>query len=241
MSLNKYMRESGIKSILTNKNNLLVVLLLVTTIGQVMGQKKQPFMGVLEYKITVRDTAMSSLIPDNRMIIYTNDTITRSENFTQQLGMQATIRHIEKNKSYLLLNTGFGKFAIQTDLSAQKGDTTRVSKYTFKKKCFKKKILGYRANRVLANHPNFEEPIEFLYLKNIDVKYNNTFEHLPGLPVRYSVYTTDATFDYELVRINEYKPNRDLFGVPSDYERVSFDDFLDRMLESQGGSKEIPE
>ncbi len=197
--------------------------------------QKGKFTGVLEYKITVRDTAMQALIPENRMIVYTNDTIVRTENFTQQLGMQVTIRHIEKNKSYLLLDSPVGKFAIQADLSIKKNDSTSTNKYTFEKKCFKRKVLGRKANRILASHPEFDEPIEFLYFKDIDKKYHNTFEGIPGLPVRYSVYTTDATFDYELIRINEYSPNRDLFGIPSDYERVSFDDFLEKMLESQEG------
>ena len=98
MSLNNYMREASIKAVLFTKINILIVLLTTVSIQQVVAQKDRSFIGVLEYKITVRDTAMRSLIPENRMILYTNDTIVRMENFTQQLGMQATIRHIEKKQ-----------------------------------------------------------------------------------------------------------------------------------------------
>src|SRR3989338_6114616 len=75
-----------------------------------LAQSKTSFTGMLEYKITVRDTSLRNFFPDNTMAIYTNDTVVRQENYTPQLGQQVNIRHIEKNKSYLLLQTDFGKF-----------------------------------------------------------------------------------------------------------------------------------
>lgn len=202
--------------------------------------QKGQFIGMLEYKITARDTALQALYPENKMLLYTNDTIVRVENFTSQLGKQVTLRHIEKNKSYLLLSTAFGNFAIQTDLNKQP-DSTKISKYTFEKKCFKRKIAGRKANRIIASHEDFKEPIEFWYFKDIDSKYHDTFEGIPGLPVKYSVATPDVIYDYELVKVLEYTPDRDLFGVPSDYERISFDDFLDKLIQSKGQSSEQPE
>jgi len=240
MPFHNCMRQSLIKATLLNKAVLLFGLIMLLNIGDSIAQKGKSFTGLLEYKISSRDTALRNILPDNSMYIYTNDTITRMENFTDQLGMQVTIKHMEKNKSYLLLNTVAGKFAIQTDLSAQ--DTSKYkNKYTFRKKLFKRKFLGMKANRIMASHPDLEEPIEFLYFKKISGKYNSTFEDFPGLPVRYSVVTADGVIDYELVKINPYTPNRDLFGVPSDFERVTFDEFLSRMIESKNGGEIIPD
>lgn len=229
----------------TSRISLMILLFIsITSSGIVIAQKYKPFTGMFEYKISARDTSMKDYLPNYPMMVYTNDTIVRTENFTSNLGVQVVIRHIEKNKSYLLLNTRIGKFAIQTDHSVkpEKIDTTNSGKkFTFKKKCFKRKILGRKANRIHAYHPDMEEPIEFLYFKKVSHEYNNIYEEIPGLPVRYSVVTADGILDYELVKINEYNTNRDLFGIPSDYERVSFDEFLDRMLAPENQQTISPE
>lgn len=213
----------------------------IIAIGNILiAQKSDPFLGMLEYKITPRDSAMKHIIPESIMILYTNDTISRMENQTNQLGKQIVIRHMKKNKSYLLLETELGKFAIQTDLS--KVDTVSAeSKYIFKKKICRTKILGKKANRVLVSHPSFEEEIEFLYFKDISNKYNNVFDELNGLPVKYSIASADGVLNYQLIRINRFIPDRNLFGIPSDYERVSFDEFLDKMLARENEKLISPE
>ena len=216
-----------LKAITTHAKLTLLAIVLITSVLDLSAQKNQePFIGLLEYKISARDTALKDMLPAYPMVIYSNDTIIRKSNFTDQLGIQVVIQHMIMNKSYLLLEAAQGKYAIQTDLSKTKSDTM-PSKYTFKKKCFKKKILGMKAKRVMASHPDFEEPIEFLYFKNRANKYNPIFNEMPGLPVKYSVYTPDGILDYELVKMTEYTPDRNLFGIPSDYQRVSFDEFLE--------------
>jgi hypothetical protein len=187
---------------------------------------------MLEYKISVRDTSLRQILPDNTMIMYTNDTISRTENFTSSLGKQAMIRNMELDKAYILLETPIGKFAIQRPSMRDSIQTT--SKYVLKKKWGKRKILGMKAKRLMVQHPSFEEPIEFLYLKNFSNKYLNNFEESPGLLVKFSVVTPDAVLDYELVRFNQHTPSRDLFGVPSDFQRVSLDEFVELMLQTEG-------
>lgn len=205
-------------------------LFVLTISTNVLSQKQEVFTGMLEYKITMRDTAMQKLIPENKMIVYTNDTITRTENFTNQLGKQVAIKHMILNKSYLLLETHAGKFAIPTDHST---DTTKKeSDYTYQKLKGKRKILGMKAKRVLVNHPDFEEPMELLYLKKIPNKYLNMYEGSPGLLVKFSILTADGIMDYELVRFNEYTPEKDLFGIPSDYERITLDELINRLIPS---------
>lgn len=202
-------------------------------------QEKGRFTGMMEYKITVRDTSLRAFYPDNNMFVYTNDTIVRTENYTAQLGFQVNIHHLEKNKAYLLLDNDLGKFAIASDYNALKNsDTTGYrTKYHFQKKGGTKKVLGRKVKRMLVTHDDSKEIFEFWYDKSISPKYNNIFPEMKGLPVEYSVITPDAVLDYRLVRISEYVPDRDLFGIPSDFERITFDEFIDRMLQQQ----EVPE
>lgn len=211
---------------------LLAVLLLSSTVG--FTQKFKGFSGLLEYKITAEDTSLASLYPETRMVIYTNDTIVRMENQTSSLGRQVTIRHAEKQKAYQLLETEFGKFAIKADLTDKTDSIPASDRYTFDKKCKREKILGKKAILYEVNQEAYNAPKNFLFYKNYSNKYLNTFEEVPYLPVVYYVITYDVILKYELVRMSEYAPNRDLFGIPSDYERVTFDEFLDKYLEFKG-------
>lgn len=209
----------------------LVIITLILINSNAIAQKTQRFTGMLEYKISVHDTAMRSLFPENSMIIYSNDTITRIENFTSQLGKQVVLRHMELKKSYLLLDTQAGKFAIRTDESKTKQDSTVAKReFTFAKKGGKRKIVNRKAKRMMVSHPEFETPIEFLYFKKISNKYSTFYTEMPGLPVKFSVPTADGIVDYELVKMSQYTPNHDLFGVPSDHQLVTFDEFLEKMV-----------
>lgn len=198
-------------------------------------KQKDPFIGAAIYKISPRDTSLNDLIPTSQFIIISNDTIVRTESATEQLGLQITLRHLEQNKSILLLNTEIGKFAIQTDLNkedstAPQKDSTNSNLFTFKKKQKKRKICGKKANTMMVSHPAFDEDIEFLYFKDFSNKYTNFYPELPGLPVRFSVITIDGILDYELIDFKEFTPERDLFGVPSDYATTTFDEFVSKWL-----------
>lgn len=205
----------------------------------VTAQKQEPFVGKLVYSIVIADTSLQKIIPAKQMVVYTNDTLLRIENETDQLGKQVIIKHMQLNKSYLLLRTSFEKYAIQTDHNA---DSITKYPYSFKKKMGRKRIAGQKANRLMVSHENFQEPIEFLYLKKHNAKYLNTLENFPGLPVRYFISSVDGVYIYTLISIEYITPEKDLFGIPSDYKKVSFDQFLNEVLEYQQQQQEkMPE
>lgn len=219
---------------------LIALVFALPNAGFSQSKKTKTFRGMLEYKISVRDTALRDLVPDNVMIVYTNDTIVRIENFTQNLGLQVAIKHTLLDKSYLLLDTDFGKYAIQMDESKEQekkksSDTTtaQIDQFVFEKKFGKKRLLGRKMNKLMVSHPDFEHPIEFLYLKGYSSDIVDAYPKINGIPTKYSVITPDAIFDYELVKINEYTPANDLFGIPSDFKRVTFDEFMDTMIDSK--------
>lgn len=200
-----------------------------------LAQTHEPFQGKLVYSIEMVDTAMQKYIPTRTMIVYTNDTIVRIENETAQLGKQVVIKHTLLKKSILLLQNGNTKYAIQTDLSKEekpKNDTIKPT-YTYKKKLGKRKILGMKANRLLMISKTQKTSLEILYLKQYSSKYIDAYGDVPGLPVRYFLNTDDGVVVYTLVYIEKKVVNRDLFGIPSDYKKVTFDQFLDEVLEQR--------
>lgn len=203
-----------------------ITLIIFSKTNNFFSQTQNMFAGRLEFSIIQKNLINNT--DTNKMIIYTNDTITRIENFTKKIGKQVTIRHIEKNKSYHLITNSQGKFAIQNNHS--KEDNSKKEKlYTFKKKLFKKKIAGKKANRILVFHPNLKQPIEFLYLKKGYKNYLNIFPEIQGLLVKYSIIKQDCILNYELTKITEYMPSKNLFGIPSDFQKVSINKFLDQM------------
>lgn len=196
----------------------------------VYSQKHVPFSGKLVYSIQITDTSLQKFIPVKQMVIYTNDTMLRIENETDQLGKQVIIKHMVLNKSYLLLKTPIANYAIQADHSHEKIDTFP---YTFKKKFGKRNICGMKANRLKVSNVNFSEKMEFLYFKKMSPKYLNAFENFPGLPVQYYVSTPDGIYEYKLIFIEESHPDKDLFGIPSDFKKVTFDQFMDEIMQLQ--------
>lgn len=197
-------------------------------------QQYDPFQGKLVYTIEMADTAMQKYIPTRTMIVYTNDTIVRIENETGQLGRQVVIKHTLLNKSILLLQSGETKYAIQTDLAKEQtpaeNDSTKPA-YTYKKKIGKRRILNnLKASRMEVSIKGQKKAVEILYLKNLSPKYIDAYKELPGLPVRYYLNTDDGVVVYTLVYMENVVVNRDLFGVPTDYKRVSFDEFMDEIM-----------
>ena len=211
---------------------LAVCFILISNLNLSSAQRQTSFMGMLEYDITPADKSKTHISDATKMFVYTNDTITRTENFTHQLGQQVAIRHMEKQKSYLLLINDLGKFALQTNYSIS-DSIKKESQYIFKKKWFKRKIAGKKANRMIVYHPDFKEPIEFLYLKRKPNKYLNIYTEIPGLLLKYSIVTKDGILDYKLVNFKEYIPNKDLFGIPSDFNRITFDEFIDEIIKAK--------
>lgn len=209
------------------------LLILISSTG--FSQTYEPFQGKLVYSIEMADTSLQKYFPTKTMVVYTNDTIVRIENETKQMGKQIVIKHTVLNKSILLLQNGDQKFAIQTDLSKEKNskNDSIKQKYIYKKKLGKRKIVGLKANRMDVSLQGQKNSIEILYLKHTSPKYVDAYEGIPGLPVRYYIKTEDGIVVYTLIYMDRVVVNRDLLGVPSDYKRVTFDQFLEEMMKSK--------
>ena len=192
----------------------------------VSAQHFKPFSGRLVYRVEFQSSLDSTAVVQSHTKIYTNDTLVRVESETPQFGPQVLINHMQLQKYYLLLEYNGKKYAIQHHVEKD----TVPSKYTFKKKWGHDKIAGQKAKCVEVNSPNFPRPIRMCYLPGVSPKYLGALKGIPGLPVDYYIQMEDGFLHYVLESFERSEVNPDLFGVPSDFKKVSFDDFLEEMV-----------
>lgn len=184
--------------------------------------------GVFTYKASISRPDTNLVMRSWKVKVFTNDTVVRVESETNALGNQVFIRHMELNKAYLLLQLDGNKFAIQTDLAENrnKADSSAPA-YTFRKKLFGgKRVAGIKAKRYYILDNGQKEGYYCWFAKKIPNRYLEVYQDIPGLAVDYYLPSQDGLIHYELESFEEGAVNRDLFGVPSDYKRVTFDEFV---------------
>jgi hypothetical protein len=187
-------------------------------------QKKQlPFSGELLFKAQ-RVIPMDSI--QEHMLIYAKDSLLKVINFSSNMGKQELIKHLSKEKSYLLLETTKGKYAIRTNYTKYQ-DTTLS--YSFKKKLGSKRIAGMKAKKLSVTFTDIDKKFTFYYLKNIPAIYGSAYTNFPGLVVEYYIPTDEGMFQYTLTEFKRIDPPLTLFMVPTDYKRMSIEEFMEEM------------
>lgn len=214
------------------QNIIFLFLFLISSIG--FSQKQQPFSGRMIYRIDFVPSldSLDKAVVQSKMVVYTNDTLVRVESETPQFGQQVLIKHLLLQKYYLLLQYEDQKFAIQQHVQPD----TSASKYTFKRKLKSKTIAGIKAKKVLVKTETFPKPIEMWYFPSVSPKYLDVLKGIKGLPVDYYIQMENGFLHYVLENIESSPVNMDLFGVPSDFKKVSFDQFIDEMMKGQEGN-----
>jgi hypothetical protein len=211
------------------KNRIFIVFIsLITTI---FSQEYKPFQGKLIYKVDLYDSLNKNLLETKFVTTYTNDTLIRVESETNQLGSQVMIKHLTLNKYYLLLEINNQKYAIQHQA---KEDTTE-SKYDFQKSWRRINVLNKLARRTLvsSNSPYFTEKIGMYYYEDISPKYVEAMKGIPGLPVDYYLFTEQGVYHYKLIEFKEEFIPKEAFGIPTNFKKVSFDEFIGEMMEKK--------
>jgi hypothetical protein len=184
---------------------------------------QSPFSGILKYKASVMVPDSNKVWKSWNVTLYTNDTVVRVETETEQFGVQVYIRNMTLNKAYLLLELDGNKYAIHTDLSRKKDSIQKG--YTVTKKMGSKKIAGLKAKKYLVKDDNTEGYYCY-FSKKLGNKYLQVYPEVPGLALDYYIPSQDGLIRYELTEKKEETVNRDLFGIPSDYKRISFEEFM---------------
>jgi hypothetical protein len=194
---------------------------------------QKPFIGTLKYQATI-------MIPDTNIVykqwnvtLTTNDTIVRVETETEMFGNQVYIRNMAANKAYLLINmTGQG-YAIQNDLS-KKDSANPESQYLIKKVKGKKKIAGYKSQKYHVIDKGDSTGYDCYFTKKIKGKYLEVYKEIPYLATDYYIPSTEGLIHYELKEVKLEPVSRDMFGIPSDYKRITFDEFMNMFISGEG-------
>ncbi len=206
-----------------NSMNRLFAVISILFITTFSGFSQEAFSGILKYKATVMAPDSNVVWKSWNVTLYTNDTVVRVETETEQFGVQVYIRNMNLNKAYLLLELDGNKYAIHTDLS-KKTDTVRKT-YTVTKKMGSKKIAGLKAKKYLVKDEN-TEGFYCYFSKKLGNKYLQVYPEVKGLALDYYIPSQDGLIHYELIEKKDEQVNRDLFGIPSDYKRISFEEFM---------------
>ncbi len=185
-------------------------------------QKERTFNGELLYNIERINPKDS--IP-SKMLIYAKDSLQRVVNFSSNLGKQEMVKHLRLNKSFLLVSTTRGEYAIKTDHHQVDSSIS----YSYKRKLGSARIGGIKAKRAVLSIKGIDKKFEVFYYKKIDAKYGSAYPKLPGLPVKYIVATEEGIYQYTLVSIKFFSPPIDLFIIPESFQKVSIEEFIQKV------------
>ena len=187
------------------------------------------FSGELIYNIIKVDSIQNPLIPsqdqEQKMIVYSKDSLLKIVNFNSVSGTQEALIHIPLKKTIVLLKLDEKGYAIRMKNNLQKYDE---SDYQFEKKCgLSAKIGGLKSKKMIMSHPDLKHDLMCYYSKKIDPKYSHCFEHVPGLPTLFFLALEDGLYRYELESHKEYETPISLFMIPEGYEVISFEEFME--------------
>lgn len=158
----------------------------------------------------------------NYQVTYAKDSMLRIDNFTA-MGKQTYIQKISSDTAYLLIDLGFKKVAIQNIFDT----TKKEDNYTFKYKLGSKTFAGVKAKNIKVFDKEQDTTIIMNYDPEISPKYSTALEGAPGLPINYSIPTKGQWIHYQLNDIQRKKLSDALFEIPSDYEILTIDEFME--------------
>jgi hypothetical protein len=86
-----------------------------------------------------------------------------------------------------------------------------------------------KAKKLSVTFTDIDKKFTFYYLKNIPAIYGSAYTSFPGLVVEYYIPTDEGMFKYTLTEFKRIDPPLTLFMVPTDYKRVSIEEFMEEM------------
>lgn len=199
---------------------LLFTLIFIVSCG-VQKPSNSSFEGMFVYKLSSEMINPNDEDSLNYQVVYVKDSMLRIENFTQ-IGKQVYIKHIPKNRAYILMDIYAKKIAIQS----YPDDAPNAGKYKFKSKMGKKNIAGRKAKNIQVEIPDVDSVFQMNYYPDISPKYSEALPGIPGLPAKFTLFSKNEFIDYEIVQIEEREVSIDIFGIPNDYEVMTMDEFV---------------
>lgn len=207
--------------------SLLSILIFFTSCG-VQKPNNNSFEGMFVYKLSSEMINPNDEDSLNYQVVYAKDSMLRVENFTQ-IGKQVYIKHIPKNRAYILMDVYTKKVAVQS----YPDDAPNAGKYLFKSKMGKQNIAGRKAKKIQVEIPDVDSVFQMSYYPDISPKYSEAIPGIPGLPAKFTLYSKNEFIDYEMVLIEEREVSIDIFGIPNDYEIMTMDEFIKLIQEDE--------
>lgn len=201
-----------------------VIVLFVSIFFLFANSAQAQLSGMLVYQVDL--FSADTMNPQNhwQVVVYTNDTMVRVETQGGPFGKQVYIRHMVLNKAYLLLAMDGQKFAIRTDLANKSKDTSL--NYTVKKLVGSKKINGIRCKKYKITDVGAPMGYVCYFAKKIPNKYIEIYQDIPGLALDYFLPSQNGLIHYQLVQYEAQVLDKNMFGIPSDYKKVTFEEFM---------------
>lgn len=206
----------------------IALLTLIIASCRVQQPNMTPFEGKIVYHLSSEQMKVNEEDSTAYQIIYAQDTMVRIENFTP-IGKQVYIKHIPKNKAYILMDLNTKKVAIQTTTD----EVPDADEFKFEYKIGSSEIAGRKAKKIKVKIPNIDSTFVMHYFDDISHEYSEAVPGIPGLPAKYTIISNDSYIDFEAILLEERKVSRDLFGIPSDYEIMSMDSFMEMIKEME--------
>jgi hypothetical protein len=201
-----------------------VIVLFVSIFFLFANSAQAQLSGMLVYQVDL--LSADTMNPQNhwQVVVYTNDTMVRVETQGGPFGKQVYIRHMVLNKAYLLLAMDGQKFAIRTDLANKSKDTSL--NYTVKKLVGSKKINGIRCKKYKITDVGAPMGYVCYFANKIPNKYIEVYQDIPGLALDYFLPSQNGLIHYQLVQYEAQVLDKNMFGIPSDYKKVTFEEFM---------------
>lgn len=201
-----------------------VIVLFVSIFFLFANSAQAQLSGMLVYQVDL--LSADTMNPQNhwQVVVYTNDTMVRVETQGGPFGKQVYIRHMVLNKAYLLLAMDGQKFAIRTDLANKSKDTSL--NYTVKKLIGSKKINGIRCKKYKITDVGAPMGYVCYFAKKIPNKYIEVYQDIQGLALDYFLPSQNGLIHYQLVQYEAQVLDKNMFGIPSDYKKVTFEEFM---------------
>ncbi|MDC0304094.1 DUF4412 domain-containing protein [Flavobacteriales bacterium] len=191
----------------------------------------------LEYKdLPAEMAAMEAMLPDEMTTRIKGDK-TRLE---QSMGMgmsQVTITDMKTESGTLLMDMMGKKMAVSMSkdelgkLEKKKAETKPKFNYV---KGAGKEIAGYKCEKVMVTMEGVEE-MELFYTNELPAGANKQFEGLKGFPLEYTMDSGQFKVKMTAKTVTKEKLDKSLFGIPSDFEKMTFAEFEKAMGGMMGG------
>lgn len=201
----------------------IVIILLSCSLPQAISED---FEGKFVYSIESVANTPDKEDSINYQVVYAKDSMLRIDSFTP-IGKQVYIKHIPKNRAYILMDLGIRKVAIQTIPDTLEND----GRYIFERKAGSETFAGVKAKNLKVTDTSLDTTMVINYHPEISPKYSTALKGIPGLPIKYAIFSNDLWLTYKLISIEETPLHIDLFGIPSDHEIITLDEFIELIQE----------